>query len=261
LTPAFRSPNDSGVTDASQAAQPDDVTHHPAYQLFMLVLCLFALGIIAARTAMHLEPATAGILDLADRGVCVIFLLDFVHSFWRAPNKRRYFFRWGWLDLVSSIPMVSYARWGRAARIVRVFRLLRGLRATRILAAAILRRRAESAFLAATLLALLLIVFASIAILSVETAADSNIKTAEDAIWWAVSTITTVGYGDRYPTTSGGRFIAAILMFSGVGLFGTLSGFLAAWFVGPGEKTLESEIRGLRADIARLHERLDERSR
>ena len=61
--------------------------------------------------------------------------------------------------------------------------------------------------------------------------------------------------------TSGGRFIAAILMFSGVGLFGTLSGFLAAWFVGPGEKTLESEIRGLRADIARLHERLDERSR
>jgi voltage-gated potassium channel len=254
------------VSDASRTAQLENLALSPAYQLFMLVLCLFALGTLAARTLMQLEPSTAGILDLADRGVCVIFLFDFLHSLWRAPSKWRYLSRWGWLDLVSSVPMVSYARWGRAARIVRVFRVLRGLRATRILAAAILRRRAESAFLAAALLALLLIVFASIGVLSFETAPDSNIKTAGDAIWWAVTTITTVGYGDRYPTTDGGRFIAAILMFSGVGLFGTLSGFLASWFVGhPGQGApptdVAAELKSLRAEIERLHQRLDDRAR
>jgi voltage-gated potassium channel len=250
------------VSKAS-ATQPEHAAH-PAYQLFMLVLCLFALGILAARTAARLAPETAGILDLADRGVCVIFLVDFAVSLWRAPDRWRYFSRWGWLDLLSSVPMVSFARWGRAIRIVRVLRVLRGARATRIVAGAILRRRAESAFLATSMLAILLIVFASIAILSFETTADSNIKTAEDAVWWAITTITTVGYGDRYPVTSGGRFIASILMFSGVGLFGTLSGFLAAWFLGHPEKSaaddLAREVRALRADIERLHQKLDGRA-
>jgi hypothetical protein len=107
LTGARASPNDSRVSKAS-ATQPEHAAH-PAYQLFMLVLCLFALGILAARTAARLAPETAGILDLADRGVCVIFLVDFAVSLWRAPDRWRYFSRWGWLDLLSSVPMVSFA--------------------------------------------------------------------------------------------------------------------------------------------------------
>lgn len=61
-----------------------------------------------------------------------------------------------------------------------------------------------------------------------ETAPESNIKTAEDAIWWAFVTITTVGYGDRFPVTTEGRIIAALLMTAGVGLFGTFTGFIAS---------------------------------
>jgi len=60
---------------------------------------------------------------------------------------------------------------------------------------------------------------------------ESNIKTAGDAIWWAFVTITTVGYGDRFPVTSAGRIIAAFLMITGVALFGTFTGFVAAWFM------------------------------
>src|SRR3712207_7326739 len=48
----------------------------------------------------------------------------------------------------------------------------------------------------------------------------SNIKTAADAIWWSVVTLTTVGYGDRYPVTTEGRFLATLLMTAGIGLFG-----------------------------------------
>lgn len=82
-----------------------------------------------------------------------------------------------------------------------------------------------------SVIAVLMVIFSSIAILQVETDINSNIKTAEDAIWWSYVTITTVGYGDKFPVTTEGRLIAAILMTAGVGLFGTFTGFVASWFV------------------------------
>lgn len=76
----------------------------------------------------------------------------------------------------------------------------------------------------------MLVIFSAIAILQVETDTGSNIKTAEDAIWWAYVTVTTVGYGDKYPITTEGRIIAAVLMTCGVGLFGTFTAYIASWF-------------------------------
>jgi voltage-gated potassium channel len=175
------------------------------YQLFTLMVCFYALAALALETAVRLEPETRAILDYADYAVCALFFLDFLISLWRAPNRWRYFITWGWLDLLSSVPTVDVVRWGRAARIVRVFRVLRGLRATKIAAGLVLKRRAENTILAASLVALLLIVFCSVAVLHFEVDPEANIKTAEDAIWWAFATITTVGYGDRYPVTLSGE--------------------------------------------------------
>jgi voltage-gated potassium channel len=81
-----------------------------------------------------------------------------------------------------------------------------------------------------------MVIFSAIAILQVEDDLNSNIKSAEDAIWWAYVTITTVGYGDKYPVTTEGRIIAAFLMTTGVGLFGTFAGFVASWFVSEKEQ-------------------------
>jgi voltage-gated potassium channel len=231
----------------------------PSYQLFMLALCVFALGVLLLEVIFRGDRETARILDHADNFICVVFLADFAHSLWRAPNRWRYFATWGWLDLVSSIPTLEVARWGRLARIARLTRVLRALRASRMLGNILVHQRGQSAAFAAALLALFLIIASSAAILRFEDLGESNIRTADDAIWWAFTTITTVGYGDRYPVSGEGRFIAALLMTAGVGLFSAFSGALAAWFLAPEDETTDAELAALTAEVAALRKLVEER--
>jgi voltage-gated potassium channel len=233
---------------------------HHAYLLFMLILSLLALATLAVEAIFSLDQDTRQILNYADNLVCALFFVDFLAVFFRTKNKRRYLLTWGWIDLLSSIPMIDVLRWGRAARVMRIFRVLRGVRAARILSVFILERRAESAFLATTLLSIILIVVSAVSVLHFENGAEANIRTPEDAVWWAVTTITTVGYGDKYPVTSEGRFVATILMGAGVGLFGTFSGFVAAWFLAPAQAKREGEIAVLQREITEIKRLLIERT-
>lgn len=226
----------------------------PAYQLFMLALCVFALIAVVAQNLFKLDPEIERLLHWTDDAICIAFLIDFGISMRRAPDKWRYFVTWGWLDLLSAIPTFDVARWGRLARIARLARVFRGLRATRLLTKAVLRERSKSTSFAAALLAFLLIICCSTAILYVEDHPGSNIKTAGDALWWSFTTITTVGYGDTFPRTMEGRFIAALLMTAGVGVFGAFSAALAAWFLKPEDDETEQELSALRKEIAELKE-------
>jgi voltage-gated potassium channel len=236
-----------------------DIDRKSPYVWFMLLVSILSLVGLAITTVGHLDPEQAAILDMADNFVCVLFFADFLVSLYSAPNRWSYFLRWGWLDLLSSVPAINAFRVTRAARVLRVLRVIRGIRATKVLTQFIVNRRAESAFLAVSLLSLLLVVVSSIAILQFEGAPGSNISSAEDAVWWALETITTVGYGDRYPVTDGGRLIATFLMVFGVGVFGTLSGFVASWFLKPEQEKLDSELATLIAEIRELRKRLDDR--
>ena len=201
------------------------------YQLFMLILCTYVLLALAAGAFLPLNPTTKETLQYVDTGICVLFLLDFMYSMAVADNRRRYFFTWGWIDLLSSIPAVGPLRWGRAVRVVRILRLIRGVRSAREIAGYLLTRRAESALLAVALISILLLAFSSVAIVEFGSGTEANISGAEDALWWAFVTMTTVGYGDRYPVTTEGRLVAVALMIVGVGLFGTFTAFVASWFV------------------------------
>jgi voltage-gated potassium channel len=107
-----------------------------------------------------------------------------------------------------------------------------------MLTLALTSRRRESAAWGAMFIAIVVLFAASMAILEFERV-DGNIKNAEDAVWWSVTTITTVGYGDRYPVTTEGRLVAVALMVVGVGLFGTLSGAAASWFIQPAGESAE----------------------
>jgi voltage-gated potassium channel len=229
------------------------------YQLFMLMLCIGVLVGLGFAAVADLDPRTRSILEYIDTAVCAIFFADFVAAFWRAENKAA-FMRLGWIDLVSSIPFAPYARLGRAVRLFRIARVLRGIRSLKILAEFILARRGQGALLAAALLGLLLVTCASIAMLALEVSPDANIKTAEDALWWAMVTITTVGYGDRFPVSSEGRVLAGIVMLAGVCLVGTFSGLAASWFLAPQARHQDAELEALRAEIAALREAIESRA-
>lgn len=228
------------------------------YLLFTLALSLFALGMLAVDALFRLDPRTHDIIDWLDNGVCLLFFLDFLFTFWRADDKAGYFLRWGWLDLLSSIPMVNELRWGRLARVVRIFRILRGLRSAKLLAEWFTDRRRESALLSAAMAALMVLVFSAIAILQLETAPESNIRSAGDALWWSVTTLTTVGYGDLYPVTAAGRLLAAAVMVAGVGLFGALSGLVASLLLRPTESRQEADLTALQGEIQALRRQLAE---
>jgi len=227
------------------------------YDLFMLVLCAWSLVILAAGAFVHWNDETGQILSYADTFVCGVFFLDFIRSLRRAPNKLRYLGTWGWIDLLSSIPAIDALRWGRSARVLRILRVMRGLKSARELAHYVAGRRTESTVLATMLFSLLLVVSCSIAVLEFEVPAAGNITTAQDAMWWAVSTMTTVGYGDRSRTTAEGRQVAVCLMSAGVGVFGMMSGLVATWFLSPGAKEADDDREEIKRLLVELRQVLD----
>jgi len=198
--------------------------------LAVLVLSVYVLVALIVDTTFKLSEETSRLLNYIDVAICIFFFVEFCIRFYQADNKVK-FMRWGWIDLVSSIPMINFLRFGRIFRLIRLFRILRAFRTTKHFVTYIFKSKAQGAFTSATILAILLIIFSSIAILQVENAPNSNIQSAEDAIWWSYVTITTVGYGDKFPVTTEGRIIAAILMTAGVGLFGTFTAYIASIFV------------------------------
>ena len=150
--------------------------------------------------------------------------------------------------------MVDALRATRLAWILRIIRLIRAIKATKFMVEFLVLRRAEHAFLSAVLLSMVLVVGAAMAMLHFEVGAAANIRTGEDALWWAMETITTVGYGDRYPVTPQGRAIAAALMVGGVGLSGMLSGFVASWFLKPQEAGRDGDVAKLVEEVRLLRE-------
>jgi len=225
-------------------------------QIVTLILSVYVLLALLIQATVKLSADTIQILDRIDFFVCLVFLTDFFFRFYRALSKAK-FLKWGWIDLISSIPMLDIFRVGRVVRIVRVFRILRASRSTKYLVIYFLQRRKVTSFAAVAAISLSVMVFAAIAVLNFEDSPDANIKNAGDAFWWAFVTMTTIGYGDKYPLTAEGRIIACVLMVTGAGLFATLTGFIASMFVQPEAKTTETDVQQLAREVRMLSEKVD----
>ena len=223
-------------------------------ELVVLVLSLYSLGALTAELLLPVDPPVRAFLQRVDDFVCAVFLLDFAVHLALAPSRRA-FWRAGWIDLLSSIPEVGWLRWGR---IFRVFRILRALRSFSVVYEHFSTERARGTFIMVGLMSLIAVLFATITAFEFEHGAPgSNIHSPGDALWWAFATITTIGYGDRFPVTVAGRIVAVVLVVFGLSFFGTFTAYVASFFLEKTQLKEETEIHHLITEVRRLREQIE----
>jgi voltage-gated potassium channel len=241
----------------SASAEPAPPVAGPGYlEVAVILASIYALIALAAQAMFPFPARLTKLFDGIDAVVCLVFLSDFVVHYRRAPSKAA-FMKWGWIDLLSSIPLLESFRWGRAVRLVRVLRVFRGIRAGRCLAALFLRDRSKGVAFFTAVAAVALVIFSSITILTFETLPTSTIRTPFDALWWSVTTMTTVGYGDKIPISVEGKVAAMLLMIFGVALFGVLIGLMTQFLVEPELKREDADIANLVTEVRLLREKID----
>ena len=148
------------------------------------------------------------------------FAIDLIYGIWKAESKKEYLKRHP-LEVASVL--LPFLRPLRLMRVISFGSLA-------LQKVAIGRQFAITVKVAISALFISYIAAIQITI-SERSVEGSNIKTFSDGLWWAVTTVTTVGYGDRYPTTSEGRLLAVLLMITGISLVGVITASVAAWFV------------------------------
>ncbi len=224
---------------------------------FVLGVAVLSLALVIIETFVLLSPATFHALVVVDRFACGIFLVDVVVR-WRREGWSRGFWKWGWLDVLASIPFDAAFR---TLQLVRIYRIIRVLRALYKLQEVATGTSLTEKLLALPGVAFVMVLFSTTLMLEAERhAPDATIKTGGDALWWALTTVTTVGYGDTYPVTGEGRVIAAVLMLVGIALFGSMSAIITSKLILPKEtrdhEEMRREVRALHAEIKELREEL-----
>jgi voltage-gated potassium channel len=218
----------------------------------LMVLALAMIPVIVVPLVADLSPGQARAVLAVDYLIWAAFAVEYVVKLYLAPQRWR-FVKANIPDLVIVVvPMLRPLRVLRSARLLRLLGLARvvafaveGLQETR----EVLRRRGLSWVL---LIVLALNLVAAALVLTFERdMPNGNIHSYPDALWWAVTTITTVGYGDRFPMSPAGRGVAVVLMVSGIALFGVITASIAAYFV---EQKAEQDLAGR---LDRVLERLD----
>lgn len=221
---------------AQQQVLPEHEDLLSLYELFIGMMTVLSLVVMAVQFLFHDNEVLYSVLWIVDNLFCFIFLGDFTYRIIKAESKIGYLKWHGTFDLLGSIPAFPALRIFRLFRLTRVARVLRIGGPNRIIHE-FLSRRSESALYLTIIMALLVITFGSIAVYYAESfSPNANITSGQDAVWWSVVTITTVGYGDRYPVTWPGRIIGMMTMVAGIGVFGVFTSFLATSFMAPPKK-------------------------
>jgi voltage-gated potassium channel len=213
----------------------DGGLRNPGYEIFIAALSVLSIVNLILMYAFRDEQLDY-VLAVINIALTIIFIIDFSVRLKAAPSRSAYFLHgFGWADLLACIPFGQFKIF-RVFRLIKVYRLLRDY-GTRNIMNSLIRDRAGSALLSLLLVALLMLEFGSLMLLHLEQyAPGANITTASDALWYIIVTMSTVGYGDQYPVTNPGRVMGTIIIIIGVGIFGTLTGYLANLFLTPAKR-------------------------
>lgn len=207
-------------------------------ELFILVLALISAVILVIDVAAELSPQDREFLERVDLVIAFLFLGEFTIRLVRADDRRA-FMRKYWWELLASIPITNeLARSLRGLRLLRVVRLLRILRIIRfavrmrILLEHSQRFAGNTHIISITTTAGVIVLTGTLIFHFFEFGSNQNVKSLWDSFWWAMVTVTTVGYGDIYPVTTDGRITAMFLMLIGIGVLGSYIAAITNFVVG-----------------------------
>lgn len=222
------------------AARYERRTAAPMTALAVLFLVLYATSVLW----QDRSPGADELLGFASAAIWGIFAVDLVIRVALAERRGRYLLAHPIDVLTVVLPML------RPLRVLRVFTAGQVL----LSRGAGLARSSQAVVLAA----MLLVLIGALAVLDAERGApEASITGFDQALWWAVTTVTTVGYGDLYPMTGLGRVVAASLMVVGISLVGLVTATVASWFLAQGQRT-EAGTEELAARLARVEAKLDQ---
>ena len=222
----------------------------------MLILALSMIPVLLIPMIFEISPSIASLLLIADIIIWVAFALEYVVKFSLAPDRINYF--------RNNIPdlLIVILPFLRPLRIFRAGRLLNLLRLTRLSAffmessqslKSLLQRHQLQYVLLITVI--LIFIAAGMVVEFEKTHPERMITSISEGLWWSVTTITTVGYGDSYPMTIGGKIVASFLMLVGIVFFGLLTANIAAFFIHE-EQVQSPEIQELKEQLSRIEEML-----
>lgn len=234
----------------------------------LVVTVVFLVVMVLPVVFPGLSPGARAALAAIDLAIWGVFLTEYLARLFVAPDRLAFIRRNVFDLLLVVIPVLRPLRLLRSVGLIRAARLVRiGAAAGVIVRESRVRLASRAALLAAGSAAILIFAAAVMELDVERTAARANITTFSDALWWAVSTVTTVGYGDHYPVTAAGRAVGIVLMITGVGIFGVTAASAAAWFVSVEQKedkrqieALTAEVTALRRTVSELSARFDARS-
>jgi voltage-gated potassium channel len=216
----------------------------------MLVITILWLPVLIVPLVVPLRGSMAETFATVDYTVWALFALEYIIKFSLAPN-RVYFVRTHLLDLlIVAVPFFRPLRMGRLVRLLRLARV------AVVVGEAL--RRGKSIFthngFHFVVLAAGVIVFACAGLVTFaeRSANGTNIHNFGQGLWWSIETVTTVGYGDRYPTTSFGQGVAVLLMLVGIGLIGTLTATVASYFVQERTNATEDRLERIEALLVQI---------
>jgi voltage-gated potassium channel len=228
----------------------------------MMVLTILWLPVLIVPLVHPVDGSVAETFAVIDYTVWALFALEYAIKLYLAPS-RAHSFKTHILDLlIVAVPFfrpLRMARMARSARLARVGVVLsRGIgRAKGVMS----HRGLHSVLLAVTMI---IVACAGLATVAERSAHNANIHNFGEGLWWAVVTVTTIGYGDHYSVTPFGQGIAVVLMLVGIGLIGTLTATVASYSVGQDldkeqsqRDLVRAELEAARTERQNLAEKLD----
>jgi len=236
-------------------------TNHKSfsYELFILAISILAIVNIIF-IILTSDPGRDQVLVIVNFVLSLILLFDFSYRLSTAREKRNYFLKeFGWLELLGSLPFYWMPLF-RLLRILRILRLFRQIGAFTLMRD--FRRNPATSILAVvTFLMFIVLQVGSYLIIGVESrAANSNIIMPLDALWWALVTVTTVGYGDKFPVTNLGRLVGTFVILIGVIMFSVLTSFFTSKFSETRDVDSDKLLSDTNQDVQELHRILEQQS-